>query len=121
MRGIFVVPFVLASFALASPVRTVIVEAQATEASILLPTTTSATPSTPDFTPMPRMTAASAVVVVAAAPIVTATPTTLVTKTKSDLEPRKHRHHHHNPGYGGCSFYYDGRLITNCPSVIATT
>jgi len=119
MRGLFIAyPLALASVAFAGP--------------ILIPTP--AAPSTPDFTAMPRMTTASAVVVAAppattttaaAAPIVTATPTTLMTMA-SELEPRKHKHNHHQHdkdhyGYGGCSEYWDGRLITNCPSVIATT
>ncbi|KAI4700502.1 hypothetical protein J4E89_010954 [Alternaria sp. Ai002NY15] len=84
-----------------------------------------AVPSTPDFTAMPRITAASAVVVVAAAPTTTTAPTTLITMA-SGLEPRKHKNNHHQHdkdhyGYGGCSEYWDGRLITDCPSVIATT
>jgi len=115
MRGLFAFPLALAlaSVAFAGP--------------LWIPTP--AAPSTPDFTPKPRMTAVS--VVVAAppvpttthAPAVIATHTTLITMA-SGLEPRKHKHHHHHddyPGYGGCSEYWDGRLITNCPSVIATT
>jgi len=114
MRGLFItLPLALASVAFAGP--------------ILIPTP--AAPSTPDFTAMPRMTAASVVVAAApttttAAPVVTAH-TTLITMA-SDLEPRKHKNNHHQHdkdhyGYGGCSEYWDGRLITNCPSVIATT
>lgn len=123
MRGLFIAfPLALASVAFAGP--------------ISIPTL--AAPSTPDFTAMPRMTAASAsasasAAVVAApttttaAPVVTAH-TTLITMA-SELEPRKHKHNHNNHhqhdkdhyGYGGCFEYWDGRLITNCPSVIATT
>ncbi|KAI4913115.1 hypothetical protein J4E85_010847 [Alternaria conjuncta] len=116
MRGLFIAfPLALASVAIAGP--------------ISIPTSTA--PSTPDFTAMPRMTAASAAVAAppaptttTAAPIVTAH-TTLITMA-SDLEPRKHKNNHHQHdkdhyGYGGCSEYWDGRLITNCPSVIATT
>ena len=115
MRGLFIAfPLALASVAFAGP--------------ISIPTP--AVPSTPDFTAMPRMTAAFVVAAppapttTTAAPIVTAH-TTLITMA-SGLEPRKHKHNHHQHdkdhyGYGGCSEYWDGRLITNCPSVIATT
>ena len=108
MRGLFIAfPLALASVAFAGP--------------ISIPTP--AVPSTPDFTAMPRVTAAP--VVVAAAPTTTDAPTTLITMA-SGLEPRKHKHNHHQHdkdhyGYGGWSEYWDGRLITNCPSVIATT
>jgi len=109
MRGLFIAfPLALASVTFAGPI------------SI----TTPAAPSTPHFTAMPRMTAAF-VVAAPPAPTTTAAPTTLITMA-SDLEPRKHKNNHHQHdkdhyGYGGCSEYWDGRLITNCPSVIATT